>query len=304
MTHSERVHALWIRIWSGIAAALILLTPPGSLAHAAPMRAPVPGLVTLIPATRHPILFFGEYHGSKQSPALFGDAVAEVSSLKPILVILEQNQSEARRVSQYLNGKISMADVVDSGEWLWALKDPQRREDGRHSIAMVKLLYRLRRLRERGRVIDIGGTNADKLPPKVTYNAEMANNILKLSNAFPGVTMVYTGTAHAKKLPGRAAGLLPSRRTFSITTVPVGRTLVNSLWICRPQGTGIVCGYLNYRGIPVKHPPRPCGSFGVHRSSADRIKKTGFDAYACVGAPITASPPATPGNVARWREQQ
>lgn len=103
MTQSEWVHVLWIGIWSRIGATLIMLALAGSLAHAASLAAPVPGLIRLIPATRHPIMFFGEYHGSNQSPAFFGDAVAEVSAGEPVLVILEQNQSEARLVSQYVD---------------------------------------------------------------------------------------------------------------------------------------------------------------------------------------------------------
>lgn len=272
----------------------------GTLAHAAPQRAAVPGLLRLIPATPHPILFFGEYHGTQQAPAFFGDAVAELSALKPVLVILEQNQSEARDVSRYINGALSMSQVVESGEWLWASKAPTVREDGRHSIAMVKLLYRLRSLRESGRPIYIGGTNADKLPAHVSYNAEMARNILRQSNGFSGVTMVYTGSAHARQSAGQADSLLPRRRTVSITTVPQGRSSVHSLWICRAKGGGILCSDLRYQHSPGKTQRKPCGAFGVHRSSPRRFKETGFDAYACVGAAFTASPPATRSNAAAW----
>jgi len=300
--HSEWIRASRLRTWSRFGATLIMLALTSSIVDAGPLPERVPGLMRLIPAVRHPILFFGEYHGSIQSPAFFGDAVAEVSAFRPVLVILEQNQSEARLVSRYLNGKTSMRVIVTSGEWLWALKAPRQREDGRHSIAMVKLLYQLRQLKKHGRAIDIGGTNADKLPSKVTYNAEMARNILRLSRGFPGVTMVYTGTAHAKKMPGRAGGLLPSRRTISITTVPVGRTVVDSLWICRKKMDGVFCGDLNYRHITKRDPLQPCGAFGVHPSSPKRIKETGFDAYACVGGPITSSPPATPRNFPAWKK--
>lgn len=69
----------------------------------------------VIPPTQHPILFFGEYHGSAQSPAFFGDAVATVSEFKPVLVILEQSQTEARLVSKYVNGRMSMAGIVSLG---------------------------------------------------------------------------------------------------------------------------------------------------------------------------------------------
>lgn len=284
-------------------ATFIMFLLAGATVDAGPQPAGVPGVMKLIPAARHPILFFGEYHGSVQSPAFFGDAVAEMSAFRPVLVILEQNQSEAHLVSRYVSGKISMRDVVDSGEWLWASKAPLQREDGRHSIAMVKLIYEFRHLREQGRDIEIGGTNADKLPPHITYNAEMASNILRLSNAlaFPGVTMVYTGTAHAQKVPGRAGGLLPSRRTISITTVPEGKTLIDSLWICREKkANGIFCGNLIYQHMPQKDSLQPCGEFGIHRSSSARIKETGFDAYGCVDAPITSSPPATPENYPAW----
>lgn len=282
--------------------AVMALALFGSLAHAAPQQLAVPGLRRIIPATPHPILFFGEYHGTQQAPAFFGDAVAELSASKPVLVILEQNESEARDVSRYINGAISMSDVIDSGEWLWASKAPTVREDGRHSIAMVKLLYRLRHLRESGRPIYIGGTNADKLPAHFSYNAEMARNILRQSNGFAGVTMVYTGSAHARQLGAQAANLLPRRRTVSITTVPEGRTSVHSLWICRAKRGDILCGDVNYQHLPGKTPRKLCGAFGVHRSSPRRFQQTGFDAYACVGAAFTASPPATQSNISAWRK--
>lgn len=284
-----------------LCAALAALLPITSLARPPRRVATVPGLMRIVPPTHHPILFFGEYHGSNQSPAFFADAVRTVSEFRPVLVILEQNQSEARLVSNYVSGRLSMIGVVSSGEWLWASRDPQHREDGRHSIAMVKLLYRLRQLRQRGRVIRIGGTNADKLPAHVHYNAEMAENIRRLSKGFAGVTMVYTGTAHARMQGRQAANLLPARRTVSITTVPAGRTVVNSLWICRMKNGAIFCGPHQFRHEHVKTPAGYCGALGIHRSSPQRIRKTGFEAYACVGEPITVSPPATLANESVWR---
>jgi len=189
MLHSGWIHAHGRRTRFRVGATLIMLALSSSIVEAGPLPARVPGLMRLIPATRHPILFFGEYHGSIQSPAFFGDAVAEVCAFRPVLVILEQNQSEARLVSRYVNGKISMRDIVNSGEWLWALKAPRQREDGRHSIAMVKLLYQLRQLKEHGRVIDFGGTNADKLPPEVTYNLLSAH----LGRHFPAIISTDRG---------------------------------------------------------------------------------------------------------------
>jgi hypothetical protein len=285
-----------------LSAVLVAIVAFGRPAHPMDTPARVPGLMRLLAASRHPILFFGEYHGSRQSPAFFGDAVAEVSAAKPVLVILEQSQSDARRVAQYVDGRIPISTMVGSGEWLWASKSPRRREDGRHSIAMVRLLHRLRELRQDGRAIYIGGTNPDKPNLHSTYDRRMADNILRLADAYPhAVAMVYTGTGHAKKSPGRAASFLPPRRTVSITTVPVRRTLVNSLWICRMKGSRAVCGYRNYRRLPLTFPIKACGAFGIHRSSRRRREKTGFDDYACVGAPISASRPATPSDPAAWR---
>lgn len=299
MPKTNRHDGLALRSLSAVLLA-IATVGPGAHAMNAPVR--VPGLMRLLCASRRPILFFGEYHGGRQSPAFFGNAVAEVSAARPVLVILEQSQSDAHRVTRYVNGEIPISKVVDSGEWLWASKAPRLREDGRHSIAMVKLLYRLRQLRKAGRAIYIGGTNPDKPNLHLTYDRRMADNILRLADAYPGaVTMVYTGTGHAKKAAGRAASFLPPRRAVSITTVPVRRTLVNSLWICRMKGGGAVCGYRDYRHVPLTVPIRPCGAFGIHRSSPRRREKTGFDAYACVGAPISASPPATPSDVMAWR---
>lgn len=186
-----------------LCAALLVIAAINPMARA--MEAPVriPGLMRLVSVARHPILYFGEYHGSKQSPTFFGDAVAEVSALRPVLVILEQSQSDAHRVSQYVNRQIPISGVVDAGEWLWASKAPRLREDGRHSIAMVKLLYRLRLLCESGSVIYIGGTNLNKPNKHVTYDRQMAENILRLANAHPeAVTMVYAGSGHAKKRQG------------------------------------------------------------------------------------------------------
>lgn len=297
-TRNHRAH---IGRWVCLYGVLATLLPIGSLARPPQPVAAVPGLMRIIPSAHHPILFFGEYHGSRESPAFFADAVTAVSESRPVLVILEQNQSEARLVSNYVSGRLPMAGVVSSGEWLWASRDPQQREDGRHSIAMAKLLYRLRQLRQRGRVIRIGGTNADKLPAHVHYNAEMAENIRRLSKGFAGVTMVYTGTAHARMQGRQAANLLPSRRTVSITTVPAGRTVVNSLWVCRMKNHAIFCGPHEFRHAHVKTPAADCGAFGIHRSSPRRLRQTGFEAYACVGEPITESPPATLANESAWR---
>ncbi|WP_313495429.1 hypothetical protein [Stenotrophomonas sp.] len=99
------------------------------------------------------LLLVGEVHGTNETPALIGDlACASATSGSPVVVALEIPIEEQTSLDNFLASKGSDADQAALlATQFWA-RQPQ---DGRSSVAMLKLLHRLRTLRTEGAAISV-----------------------------------------------------------------------------------------------------------------------------------------------------
>src|SRR5262249_19850602 len=127
------------------------------------------------------VLLFGEIHGAKEIPALFGEAVCSTAAAgTPIEVGLEVPQSERAKVEAFLASDGAAAPVgavLASPFWNREL------QDGRSSQAMAALLDQFRRLGLSGAPVhvflfdvDDSGTDRDR---------RMADNLAEHARVHP-----------------------------------------------------------------------------------------------------------------------
>lgn len=240
------------------------------------------GIERLVYAEKARFIFFGELHGTAEIPELFGDAVCHLSAGRPVTVAFEMSSRHQESVKMYLESQGAPADVealLKSDIWnpSWV--------DGRSSKAMLALMERLRKMRSDGARLDVAlfqPSGSARLHQDY-YELSMAYNLARLADQAPdNLIAVLVGSVHAAKAPSAltrdltpAASHLPKEDVISLRFENGG----GSAWNCRASGCGP-------SSLPVTRPtPR---RVTVLTSSADA-----FDGTFSVGAPTTASPPAS-----------
>lgn len=131
------------------------------------------------------ILWFGETHGTEESPRFVGDVVCQIARLDSVQLGLEIPQDEQMRIHQYLMDGDRAALIAGP---FWSLRD------GRSSQAMLSLLDRVREMRERGGRIEVvafdaGGADRDQAMAKAVSGARNPN----------GVFVALSGNTHSRK---------------------------------------------------------------------------------------------------------
>jgi hypothetical protein len=122
--------------------------PPGPRAGQASSCPPIAGLDARIKPGA--ILWFGEVHGTEESPRFVGDVACHAAAAGRVQVGLEIGEDEQPRIDRYLHGGGSAADraaLLEGPFW--------HHHDGRSSTGMAALLERLRVLRAAGQPIDV-----------------------------------------------------------------------------------------------------------------------------------------------------
>lgn len=199
--------------------------------------------------TRGRILLLGEIHGSREGPSLVAEAVCSAASRAlPVVVALEIPLEEKDRIDAFLGADGSETDheALLGGDF-WQ-RDYQ---DGRSSLAMLRLLDSLRALRRQGREVSVvlldraarfaSGQQRDAfLAARLTAAVEAAG-----TNA---LILALTGNVHSRSTPGvpwdgayRPAGLSiderwPDRTLSILLTNPPGEA-----WTC-PDADPAGCG--------------------------------------------------------------
>jgi hypothetical protein len=252
---------------------------------------PVPGAEKLweSPFTRY--VMVGETHGTNEAPELFADLACAASKKRHVMVALEQPPEDQPAIDAFLksNGDAdARVQFLKAGMWNQPMKD------GRSSQAMLNLFERLRQLKQEGRIrgaaafqnydLSVPFSNANE-----GMNRGMAALLKRLAAANPdALVLAYGGSVHMSHDNvgdtgiASAAGRLPRAETKSVFID--GEE--GSAWVCvnnecapRPQSPqNLVCraGIRQVVMLPKDGEPR------------------GFDAVACIGKPLTASPPAVP----------
>jgi len=254
---------------------------------------PIPGADALwkSPSTRY--VMVGETHGTNEAPALFADLVCAASKKRHVVVALEQSPEDQPAIDAFMKsdgGADARAQFLKAGMWNQSLKD------GRSSQAMLNLFERLRQLKQEGRIRGVAAFQDYDLAVPFSnanegMNRGMAALLKRVASANPDALVLgYGGSVHMSHndVPGTAipsaAGRLPRSETVSVFVEGED----GSAWICannecrpHPQSPqSQVCKPGVREVVPLPNGGLPAG----------------FDAVACIGRPLTASPPAVPAS--------
>lgn len=252
---------------------------------------------------------FGETHGTREAPRMFGDIVCALSrDGERILVGVEH--------SSFYNAAFQQAWALPPSEFGAALLEAgwKGREDGVASEAMFAMVRHLHALKEDGHSIDIVAFDGARdeaqrarfahLPGQGPHEAAQAENIADAAAGAPyDRVLVLVGTLHAQSEPialgarefTPMAGLLRTRgRVLTLKMTHSGGTSWNCIL---PANTKMA------PGSRVTHDMLDCGAHpqgGGARKTEDGpfialgSKARGdFDGEFHVGA-VSASPPAAP----------
>jgi hypothetical protein len=226
----------------------------------------------------------GEMHGTNETPDAFTNLVClAVQSRGPVTVAIEYPADTQPVLDAWLasdGGDAARAALLAGPFW----RSPQ--QDGRASVAFLRMLDRLRLMHRAGTVLSVrafdvpwdGSDERDR-------NAAMADRLTKIANTTPGLTMVLVGDYHAivRELPSPrgpvrpAASLLPANERISLDVVSAG----GSMWNCQLQG----CHRYDFA-------PKAAGPA---RIAPDPDPDHRYDLVYTLGKPSTAAEPAISG---------
>ena len=172
--------------------------PPPPVARAAPpaprrpaCARPVAGLDGQLKAGA--ILWFGEVHGTEESPRFVGDVACRAAAAGHVQVGLEIAGDEQARIDRYLRSAGSPADraaLLDGPFW--------HQHDGRSSTGMAALLERLRVLRAAGAAIYVVAYDVPEADDRDTAMAEVIARRRDPSAVFVGLS----GNIHSRRTKG------------------------------------------------------------------------------------------------------
>jgi hypothetical protein len=219
------------------------------------------------------ILWFGEMHGTEESPRFIGDAVCEAARWDRVQLGLEIPQDEQLRINHYL---------VD-GDRTKLLAGPfWAQHDGRSSTAMLGLLDRVRKIREGGGRVEVVAYDITNEPDR---DAAMARTVL--ASRDPGTVFIgLSGNIHSRRtkwndMTPLVARLVEQRapiKTFDVSASG------GTMWACMSEPDHEpVCG---------EHPNSNDGGKGPPWSLG-KPRDDSHDGVYFVG-PTKAAPPAKP----------
>jgi hypothetical protein len=133
-------------------------------------------------------VWFGEMHGTEESPRFVGDAVCEAARVARVQLGLEIWRSEQASVDDYL--RTGDRQKLLAGPF-WATND------GRASTGMVALLDRVRALRKKGAKIEVIAYDV----PAQDRDFEMAKAVLQARDAL-AIYVGLSGNLHSRRTKG------------------------------------------------------------------------------------------------------
>jgi hypothetical protein len=261
-------------------AALALLA-----ASAAPAACiPVEGAASLWAKRETRWVIVGELHGTNEMPDAFTNLVCLAGHSRGAVTVAIEYPADMQPVlDAWLDsdgGDAARTALLAGPFW----RSPQ--QDGRTSIAFLRMLDRLRLMHRAGTVRSVRGFDmpSDGSDQR-DRNAAMADRLTKIADTTPGLIMVLVGDYHAivRELPSPrgpvrpAAFLLPVDKRVSVDVVGAG----GSMWNCQMQG----CHRYDFG-------PKPAGPA---RIAPDSDPDHRYDAIYTLGKPTTAADPAVPG---------
>lgn len=261
-------------------AALALLA-----ASAAPTACtPVDGAATLWarPETRWVIV--GEMHGTNETPDAFTNLVCLAAKSRGVVTVAIEYPADMQpALDAWLasdGGEAARTALLAGPFW----RNPM--QDGRTSVAFLRMLDRLRLMHRAGTLRSVRGFDAPSDgSDKRDRNAAMAVRLTKIADTTPGLIMVLVGNYHAivrdmpspRGLVHPAASLLPADKRVAVDVAGAG----GSMWNCQMEG----CHLYDYG-------PKPSGPAVI---APDTSADHRYDAIYTLGKPFTGAEPAVPG---------
>jgi hypothetical protein len=253
-------------------------------ATGAPACIPVRDAATLWaePETRWVIV--GEQHGTNEIPDAFANLVCLAAQARgPVTVAIEYPVE----MQPVLDAWLASDGGADAREALLAAPLWNSRfQDGRASVAFLRMFDRLRLLHVAGKVVSV---RAFDVPfdgsEKGDRNAAMARRLTAIADAAKGLTLVLVGNIHARRdevtfgstTIRPAAFLLPAAQRVTVDINARGGTM----WNCQMQGCHV---YTSGAG-----PARPAGL------RWDMSANRNYDVIYMLATPFSAAEPAVPG---------
>jgi hypothetical protein len=165
--------------------------------------------------------WFGEMHGTEESPRLVGDAVCEAARWDRVQLGLEIWQDEQLRIGHYL---------VD-GDRAKLLAGPfWAQHDGRSTTAMVALLDRIRQIRDDGGKVEVVAFDITNEPDRDNAMAKAVMGARDPSAVFIGMS----GNIHSRRTKWNEVTPLVARlieQHFKVKTYDVSAT-GGTMWSC------------------------------------------------------------------------
>ena len=240
---------------------------------------PIPGADRLWqPSTRWVLV--GELHGTNEAPDAFANLIyLAAATNRPIAVALEYSPDDQAVVDAYLasDGKDRARSALRLSTFASAV------QDGRGSVAVERLLDRLRRMKQSGKITSVVGSDVGhSSPPVLERDAAMAQTWTAIYAPDDGMILALVGNVHAMRKPMvrrnytivTAGSMMPPDRTVTVNVVGSGGTA----WTCGREGCGA-----HFVG-----PPRAAAT-GITYSKDD---ERWWDATYELGMPTTAAAPA------------
>lgn len=262
-------------------AALALLAASASLP---PACTSVEGAAALWAKREMRWVVVGEMHGTNETPDAFTNLVCLASRARgPVTVAIEYPADIQPQLDAWLTsdgGEAARTTLLSAPFWRRSI------QDGRTSIAFLRMLDRLRMMHQAGTVRSVRAFCPPNNGPVVgDYNVAMADRLRKIADAKPGLVMVLVGNFHAinramstpQGSTRPAASLLPADQKVSVDIVGAG----GSIWACQMDG----CHQHDY----------PAQAGGPSLIAPDTSEDHRYDMIYTLGRPFSAAEPAVPG---------
>lgn len=258
---------------------MVLVVTAGCRHRGAPnCERPIAGIEPYL--HRGAIAWFGEMHGTDESPRFVGDVACQAVRAGRVQIGLEIWNAEQPRIDAYVNSDGAPADraaLLDGAFW--------RNHDGRSSEGMLALLERVRVLRHAGAAIDVVAYDVPDAPDR---DGAMADFVAKARDA-NAVFVALSGNVHSRRTKGTPwdPDLVPTvarlvERGLAVTSFDVSSN-GGTFWACMAKGPG---------------EPQECGEHPNRREPGEPwtlgpARDSSHDGIYRVGATV-ASKPARP----------
>lgn len=190
---------------------------------------------TLPEVNDHDVVIFGELHGTNEIPSLFGHLVQNALNTKEqrISVFLELPVTMEDSFRKWVTGNLTSSEFLHQGGWNVSF------QDGRYSIAMFKLVTKLKQLKlSHNEKLSIN-FKYEPYNPKISPAAQYADNIEE--HLTPNTqSLILVGNYHNQLTLGEGSLMdrLAMHKPFSISF----SWMRGEHWACRgpsPQDCGV-----------------------------------------------------------------